>query len=160
MFRLRANASTREFEIEGSSDFIEKYWPELKGLLSSPVAPEVSEVSEVSEPSVPAVQPVAAKQSSTDELPGTFGEFLSSFGDLNGTQQALVAGFYYQKKLSEDNYFSTGDVDRLLKDQAIKLSNPSRSIRLNLEAKRVFKDGNRYRLTQDGEKEVKSLLES
>ena len=117
--RLRASASTREFEIEGSEEFVEKYWPELKLLLSE--AGELDVPCAVASANPPPV----ASQDEPDDLPGTFGDYLSKFGDLSGPQQILIAGYYYQRKVSDDNFFTTGQAHQLLKDQAIRLSNPS-----------------------------------
>ena len=62
----------------------------------------------------------------------------------------LLAGRFAQL-LSEDNSFSTKESNSLLLEQSVKVGNPSQCMTNNLKAKRVFKIGDRYRVSRPGE---------
>ena len=62
----------------------------------------------------------------------------------------LAAGFYVQVT-SADDAFATGDANRRLTEQGIKLGNPSQCVKQSLLAKRVFLvSKGRYRVSQPG----------
>ena len=92
-FRLRVSASTREFEIEGSEKFVEKYWAELKPLLSD------ARSADAPQPTVPPNQAPDSIQQVNSELPDSFGQYFSMFQNPNQVAQALIAGYYYQEKV-------------------------------------------------------------
>ncbi len=152
--RIRISLASSELEVEGNLEFIERYEKSIKDMLR-----RLDE------------QPVSAKTTRNGvgagrvvvrggEV-GDFGEILHSLPrGATGSDQMLVAGWYAQKSATDDA-FTTGDGNKLLVGQGIKLSNASQAMRGNLAAKRVFKvAGDRWRVSKQGEEHLKTLLPS
>lgn len=88
----------------------------------------------------------------------SFGEFIHPFAsDITDVDRALIAAVYAQQQ-SEDSTFATNDVSELLKEQGIRLSNPSMSIRRNMVAKRIFSmSKGKYRVSREGLAHLEAL---
>lgn len=157
-FRVRVHVNAHEVEIEGDKEFVDKYWAELR--------PMLAESSLLAEPTQPAEEQMASigeqdnngVQDKTNGLPDSFGEFFSGFNNLNQIDLALVAAYYIQKENSEDSTFTTREVNDLLKEHGEKLSNASTCIRRICSAKRAFKYGKGFRVSNTGEQYVQELL--
>ena len=148
--RLRINLTQREFEVEGSEEFVRSFADRVQELLDQLDVPPPP-------PTAPAREPSAADLGSTDL--GTFGEFLlrlpSSATDVD---KMLAAGFYVQAG-SADDAFATADANRRLTEHGIKLGNPSQCVKQSLLAKRVFLvSKGRYRVSQPGRAHLRQLL--
>ncbi|TYK52390.1 hypothetical protein [Actinomadura decatromicini] len=157
--RLRISLASGEFEVEGSEAFIAQYKDTVRQMLEK--LPESMLQSFVSaDNSIQTGANVASDDQGTRaeaELP-EFGEAIHRLPrGASGTDQILIAGFYVSKR-SANSTFSTADANKLLIDQGIKISNPSQSLKNNLAAKRVFKDGKAYKLSREGIEKVSSLL--
>lgn len=149
--RLRINLTQREFEVEGSEEFVRGFAARIEELLLSldngvPPSPAV--------PSEEQPRPPA-----TDPNLGSFGEFLlrlpSSATDVD---KMLAAGFYVQTA-SADDAFGTSDANRRLLEQGIKLGNPSQCVKQSLLAKRLFLvSKGRYRVSQPGRAYLRQML--
>ncbi len=150
-YRLRVNPATGEFEIEGSQEFVEKYWDELRPLIArSPVPPDAKDVP---------LPPVASSSQSNGggAFPKTFGEYLNQFGKLNGADQMLVAG-RFQQATNKDDTFTTNEAGSLLAEQGVKLSNPSQANRANVKGKKTFKvKGRSFRVSPQGTEYIEQL---
>ncbi|MCR9263042.1 MAG: hypothetical protein NXH86_02735 [Flavobacteriaceae bacterium] len=162
-----------EISIEGPSEFVSNQYDKIENHLST-----YKELSETIEKSVPRktkkplveVEEEPNNSSGTDTiinlggLPETFGEWLNAIAKgTSETDKALLAGYFTQLK-SDQGYFRSRDVSKLLKEHGIKLSNPSRFVKLNAQNKRSFqhsKNGSEinYKLSRDGEAYAKALLE-
>ena len=148
--RLRINLSQREFEVEGSEEFVRGF------------ADRIQELLDLFDLPPPAAAAVATPENGATEPPaalGTFGEFIlrlpSSSTDVD---KMLAAGFYVQAT-SSDDAFATGDANRRLTEQGIKLGNPSQCVKQSLLAKRVFLvSKGRYRVSQPGRAHLRQLL--
>ena len=148
--RLRINLTPRDFEVEGSEEFVRSFADRIQELLDQLDVPPPP-------PAASAREPSAADPGSTDL--GTFGEFLlrlpSSATDVD---KMLAAGFYVQAG-SADDAFTTADANRRLTEQGIKLGNPSQCVKQSLLAKRVFLlSKGRYRVSQQGRAHLRQLL--
>ncbi len=157
--RVRFSLSAGEFEVEGDQDFVERYEglfaDVLKKMSEVPVSPVSTSVP--SNPGAAQVQTAGGGMESEGEVPA-FGEALHRLPKgTSGTEQILIAGYYASRK-SADKTFATGDANRLLIEQGIKLANPSQSLKNNMESKRVFKSGANYRISRDGLDRVAQLL--
>ena len=150
--RLRINLTQREFEVEGSEEFVQSFADRIHELLA-----------QLDGPGLPASpSPGPAREPNPDAGPtdlGTFGEFLlrlpSSATDVD---KMLAAGFYVQVG-SADDAFATADANRRLTEQGIKLGNPSQCVKQSLLAKRVFMlNKGRYRVSQQGRAHLRQLL--
>jgi hypothetical protein len=149
--RLRINLTQREFEVEGSEEFVRSFADRIQELLDQLDAPPPA-------PATPAPAREAAADPGAADL-GTFGEFLlrlpSSATDVD---KMLAAGFYVQAG-SADDAFATADANRRLTEQGIKLGNPSQCVKQSLLAKRVFLvSKGRYRVSQPGRAYLRQLL--
>jgi hypothetical protein len=153
--RLRISLSTGEIEIAGPPDFVAKYDSEFRSVLDK-LGHGVVHAPPV--PNVGAALTTPA-QTASDGLAGmAFGEIIHALPrGASGTDQILVAG-YFSARGSADKTFSTGDANKLLVEQGIKLSNASQAMKNNLQQKRVFKVGNRFRLSKPGEDYVATLV--
>ncbi len=148
--RLRINLTQREFEVEGSEEFVRGFADRIQDLLDQLDAPPPAAMPSAHEPAVS--EPGAADL-------GSFGEFLlrlpSSATDVD---KMLAAGFYVQAG-SADDAFATADANRRLTEQGIKLGNPSQCVKQSLLAKRVFLvSKGRYRVSQPGRAYLRQLL--
>jgi hypothetical protein len=147
--RLRINLSQREFEVEGSESFVATYAERLDRLLG-----QLSAL-----PAAPASAAAAAgpKADGLAEA-GTFGELLQRLPRAaTDVDRMLIAGYFAQGS-GPDHGFRTGDANRLLTEQGIKVGNPSQCVKQNLLAKRVFKHQGRYRVSQIGLDYLRQLL--
>ena len=77
---------------------------------------------------------------------------------MTGTDQILVAGHYAAMNNAQQT-FVTAEANKLLVEQSIKLANPSQSLKNNLNSKKVFKVGSRFKLSRDGIDRVNELLQ-
>jgi len=151
--RLRINLTQREFEVEGSEEFVRSFadrFEELLAALDSEPLPSAPVAAD------PPRSPVAEIDSSSL---GSFGEFLlrlpSSATDVD---KMLAAGFFVQMA-SVDDAFGTSDANRRLLEQGIKLGNPSQCVKQSLLAKRLFMlNKGRYRVSQPGRAYLRQLL--
>jgi hypothetical protein len=153
--RVRISLTAGDLEVEGTEDFVRQYADSIRTLISrleeSPIQPLTSQKEASGGPaSAPAAAPAAEKRE--------FGEVLHSLpSSASGSDRILVAGRYAQPA-SGDNTFSTGEANQLLLGQGVKLSNPSQALKNAISAKRVFKVGKRYRVSNTGEEHLKSLI--
>jgi hypothetical protein len=155
--RIRFSITAGEFEVEGDVDFISRYDELLLEVLKrmSDAAPALMLAK--AKPSAPGVADPSQDAPLVPDIP-EFGEALHRLPkNVSGTDQILVAAFYASRK-SSARTFATGDANRLLVEQGVKLSNPSQSIKSNIDAKRVFKVDSSYRISRDGLEHVARLL--
>jgi hypothetical protein len=146
--RLRINLSQREFEVEGSEDFVRGFADRIQELLDLFDLPPPAAVASDNGPGTEA-----------NTTLGTFGEFILSLpSSSTDVDKMLAAGFYVQAT-SPDDAFATGDANRRLTEQGIKLGNPSQCVKQSLLAKRVFLvSKGRYRVSQPGRAHLRQLL--
>ena len=160
--RLRISVAGREFEVEGSEQFVREFVPRIESLLEylgdlaaappEPVPPPPSATGGGNGAS-------ATYESSAGGSVGSFGEFMlrlpSSATDVD---RMLAAGFFVQQS-APDDAFGTADANKRLTEQGIKLGNPSQCVKQSLIAKRVFMvQRGRYRVSQHGRAHLRQLL--
>jgi hypothetical protein len=152
--RLRINLSQREFEVEGSEEFVRGFAERFQEWL------DAIDVAAPSTPALPA--PFAAIEARATEQAaalGSFGEFILRLpGGSTDVDKMLAAGFYVQAG-SPDDAFGTSDANKRLTEQGIKVGNPSQCVKQSLLAKRVFLvSKGRYRVSQQGRAYLRQLL--
>ena len=152
--RIRINLSTKEFEVEGSEQFVKEYAEKIENLLSTFANPK--------SPTLPLKTDngVSSTPTGNTELPTSFGEYLHQFPkSITNVDRMLIAGFYAQSN-SEDNAFVTSSADDLLQEQGVKVTNPPDSIAKNKNAKRVFAvEKGKFRVSHTGVAHINKLLE-
>ena len=149
--RVRINLTQREFEVEGSEEFVRGFANRIGELLDLlDVAPLPVATAPVGEAAVPGQDAAGL---------GTFGEFLLRLPSAaTDVDKMLAAGFFVQAT-SADDAFTTADANRRLTEQGIKLGNPSQCVKQSLLAKRVFLvSKGRYRVSQQGRAHLRQLL--
>ncbi len=151
--RLRINLSQREFEVEGSEEFVRSFADRIGELLDLldvgglPVAVNEAEA------------PAAATAAASPEALGSFGEFLLRLPSSATDVDKMLAAGYFVQVSSADDAFATADANRRLTEQGIKLGNPSQCVKQSLLAKRVFMlNKGRYRVSQQGRAHLRQLL--
>ncbi len=154
--RIHVNLSAKEFEVEGSEQFVKEYLDKLENLLLVVTDANASK-SEVSE-STDNLK--LQSQMEKTEIPETFGEYLHLFPkNITNVDRVLIAGYFLQSKF-EDKSFTTTKANELLLEQGIKIANPADCVSKNKNTKRVFvvKKGE-FRVSSDGIDYINSLLE-
>src|SRR5205807_1065584 len=94
----------------------------------------------------------------TIDVPDTFGEFLHRFSaDITDIERALVAGAFAQAQ-SESSSFTTAEVNELLLQQGVRLTNASASVKRNVDARRaIILGGGQFRVSQSGMQHLASI---
>jgi hypothetical protein len=147
--KLRINLAQREFEVEGSENFVRAYAERLDQLLAW-LAQQTAATASSPPPAGPDGDGLAAA--------GTFGELLQRLSrSATDVDRMLVAGYFAQQS-GADNGFGTGEANHLLTEQGVKVGNPSQCVKQNLLAKRVFKHQGRYRVSQIGLDYLRQLV--
>jgi hypothetical protein len=159
--KIRINLNLREFEIEGSEDFInshsakiESFLEILKNIPPSQAAPVIQQ------PATNSYAPVSPSSSvSSNQIPDNFGEYYHLLPKTaKDADKVLIAGYFHQLN-NPDAYFTTGDATKLLIDQGVKLSNPAQFIGNNVKVKRIIKLGKgKFKVSKDGVEYIQQLL--
>lgn len=147
--KLRINLAQREFEVEGSENFVRAYAERLDQLLGW-----LTQQTAAAAGSPPPIRPDGDGLAAAD----TFGELLQRLPrTATDVDRMLVAGYFAQQG-GADNGFGTGEANHLLTEQGVKVGNPSQCVKQNLVAKRVFKHQGRYRVSQIGLDYLRQLV--
>jgi hypothetical protein len=154
--RLRINLSQREFEVEGSEEFVRSFADRIGVLLdlfdAEPVPMAMALPTAMAETEPPPTANGA-------ETLGTFGEYLLRLPSSATDVDKMLAAGYFVQLGSADDAFTTADANRRLTEQGVKLGNPSQCVKQSLLAKRVFLlSKGRYRVSQQGRGHLRQLL--
>lgn len=163
---FKINIKSGEIEISGSESFVEKQIENLQETLalcfsSNDVKDKTEDASNKIDESLSSIDENTKKKEL--KMTSSFGEWLHLFtDDLTEVDRALIGGYYLQKN-SETNDFKTYDLNKILSEHGIKLSNTSLFIASLLPKKLAFiskRDGKlkRFRVSQDGEDYLKTLM--
>ena len=146
--KVRISLESGELEVQGPQAFIQQYEQAIASLLERLLQQPPKEHSLGPKPGTS-----GGSLLQIDEFP----EALHGMTSNSGTDQILVAG-YFASQVSPDATFSTGEANKLLIEQGIKLPNPSQSLKANLTAKRLFKAGSRYKISKSGSDQLRILV--
>ena len=129
--RIRIRFTDREFEIEGSESTVEKWFEKLSGSLGTAkggLRTQLQLSPGDGNGSTPPSDEVTDQQR-------PFGEYLHTFTDgITDVDRVLIAGNFVQEG-DPDRSFTTRAASDLLKEQGIKLSNPSASLKRNQDSR-------------------------
>lgn len=165
--RIRIAVNGGEFEIEGSEDFINSYADTIRSftkmLKETPAAGRAEQES----------ADVTGKQFSIfeaapDPMPrdqngklaaASFGElYYKAPKSISKTDIVLLASYFVQSK-NEEGTFSTQEVNKLLREHGIDLTNTSHFNKLNQDYKKVFKmKQGKYKVSEEGVDHLKTIL--
>lgn len=164
--KFKLNLRTREVEIEGSEEFVERQIQQLETIFEflARNEPEGDSSEEEASPVDEDLANKAAVKTSpkSGDMPATFGEWMHSFkAELNDLDKALITARFVQAQ-STDNDFKTSEVNNSLKEHGIKLSNPSVTLKRLGDRKFLFQTRKvgklRYmRVSTEGQKHLESL---
>jgi hypothetical protein len=152
--RLKISFSAREIEIDGSSAVVDAWFERLDPYLrqfAGNAGPEQRLNVDAPE----------AREDVEASLPAVFGEYLHEFPvSITDVDRALISGHFTQAHDAE-NAFTTRQVAENLREQGVRLSNPSEAVRRNLLARRVFKVAEgRFRVSQIGIDHLRQLRDA
>lgn len=154
--RVRVNLSQRELEIEGSESFVRSFGERLEALLEGLADGAWAEPSPVA---APATAPGTERPPEPAAGLGSFGEFLTHLpGSATDVDKILAAGVWGQSQ-STDDCFATGEANKRLLEQGIKVGNASQCVKQSVLAKRVFVvQRGRFRVSQIGRQHLRQLM--
>lgn len=167
--KVRINVNTGDIEFEGSEQFVNEQMNNLETTIDiiAQLLENTTEQNEDEKFMKKRKEEEQEKLSSVEEHslipPETFGEWLHKFkSNISDSDKALITAYFVQKQ-STDNDFKTKQVSDTLKDQGIKLSNPSTFLKLLARKKYMFqtrKVGSLIfqRVSADGVEYLKTLL--
>ncbi len=170
--RVKIVLPSGAFEIEGSEEFIKSYADTIAGLseiLKQPVAATFSSPGKESDQN-PGKQftmfdPDAAPPKENPNVPPALAS-PESFGELyykvpkstSKTDIVLLASYFVQSHNGEGT-FTTREVNKLLRDHGIDLTNPAHFNKLNQDYKKVFKmRQGQYKVSEEGVDHLRSIL--
>lgn len=157
--KIRINLNSREFEIEGSEEFINSHSVKIDNFLellkNSPI-PAIVEQPIISNQVANTNKPIAQSNS---EMPDNFGEYYHQIPKTaKDSDKMLIAGHFAQQ-ISSENSFGTKDATTLLLDQGVKLSNPSMFLTQNVKTKYIIKlTKGKFRVSKSGTEHIQKLL--
>ena len=162
--RSRFAWNNSEFEIEGPQHYVDTYSETIKAfteILKASGNGQVEKGSPVKGKQISIFEqpaaPVAKISPDGLEVPSSFGEFYHRAPkSINKTDVVLLASYFVQSQNNEQT-FTTREVNKLLRDHGIDLTNTAHFNRLNQDYKKVFKmRQGQYKVSEEG---VKHLIE-
>jgi hypothetical protein len=143
-YRIRISSGRRELEVEGSEEFVRSFADQFEQLFDQQQASPSAERPD---------------KGLGDELDFTdsFGALFQRLQSAAGTDRLLLAGRFVQRQ-SNDHLFSTGEANELLKEQGVKLGNPSQTLANLIKAKFVFRERGKCRVSRRGDEHLKQLM--
>lgn len=159
--KIRINLNLREFEIEGSEDFINSHSEKIDSFLeilkSTPPSPSPTIVQQPVV--VSTTQNLTPTSNGNVSLPESFGEYVHRLPkSAKDVDKVLIAGYFAQTQ-STDGSFGTKDATALLLEQGIKVSNSSLAVTRNVDSKRIIKLAKgKFKLSRDGVDYLNGIL--
>ena len=148
--RLRINLSSGEMEVEGPEAFVQHY---------SSTFDELLERLRSGTSANNLVSGTDAKRVPGNDVPTSFGEYLLQLPRSSSDVERMLAAGHFAQLQTDSNSFSTGEANKLLLEQGVRLANPSDAVGKNLKAKRVFVvQKGRYRVSQAGVEHLHKLI--
>ena len=166
--RVKIVLSSGAFEIEGSEDFVNSYADTIASL--SDILKNSTHHSGATEGKESNLNP--GKQFAIFEpevsspnnnlplaLPDSFGElYYKAPKSTSKTDIVLLASYFIQSHNGEGT-FTTREVNKLLRDHGIDLTNTAHFNKLNQDYKKVFKmRQGQYKVSEEGVEHLKSIL--
>jgi hypothetical protein len=147
--RVRLDLTQRAFEVEGREAFVREMVDRLEETLNL-----LGGAFEA----VPVAEARAEPPGDAASL-GSFGEFIQRLPSAATEVDRMLAAGYWVQRQSGDDAFGTGEANRRLAEQGIKLGNPSQCVRQSLNARRLFAvQRGRFRVSQAGRQYLRQLI--
>lgn len=172
--RVKIVLNSGEFEIEGSEDFVNSYADTITSLsevLKRPVTAvgeaegKESNLSSgkqfaIFEPDAPA-PPESVSPTPTPALasPDSFGELYYKVPKSTSKTDIVLLASYFVQSHNGEGTFTTREVNKLLRDHGIDLTNPAHFNKLNQDYKKVFKmRQGQYKVSEEGVEHLRGIL--
>jgi len=158
-----------EISIEGTPDFVTKQYQimEKKLNLSEKLTSVLSvtpEKKEIKSGRKKTSKKATTRKEGEKQSSGDFKEWLKNLPkDLKNKDKALAAGYFNQLN-SKNNIFRVRDMNNLLKENGISITNPSSLIKNTARNQKIIRQVSRegrqvyYQFTKEGEKYIKNIL--
>ncbi|MGM0530715.1 MAG: hypothetical protein ACQER7_05130 [Bacteroidota bacterium] len=171
-----------EISIEGTPEFVSKQYQQMEKELNlgRKITDSVGETTPAGQEKEPSEAEKAPKSTKTSGAPKTqkapakastkaaakegFDKWLKKLPKgLKNRDKALIAGYFNQLN-SRDNVFRVRDMNNTLKENGIKITNPSSLIKNVAKSEKIVKQVSRvgrqvyYQFTREGEKYMNDLL--
>ncbi len=166
--RIRIAVNGGEFEIEGTEDFVNSYGDTIKAFTK--ILKEAPALSQAEQDAVnasgrqfsifEAPEPKAVSHDPNVKLSvASFGElYYKAPKSISKTDIVLLASYYIQSK-NDEGTFTTQEVNKLLREHGIDLTNTSHFNKLNQDYKKVFKmRQGKYKVSEEGVDHLKTIL--
>ncbi len=164
--RIRIAVNGGEFEIEGSEDFINSYADTIKRFTK--ILKEAPSMAQIEQEGGSAGKQFSIFDTSPDPMPrdqngklaaASFGElYYKAPKSISKTDIVLLASYFVQSK-NDEGTFSTQEVNKLLREHGIDLTNTSHFNKLNQDYKKVFKmKQGKYKVSEEGVEHLKTIL--
>ncbi|MDF9800385.1 hypothetical protein OKW21_005648 [Catalinimonas alkaloidigena] len=164
--RIRIAVNGGEFEIEGTEDFVNSYADTIKSftkILKEAPSSAQSEQEAAAGRQFSIFESAEPKPSSGTPngklTAASFGElYYKAPKSISKTDIVLLASYYIQSK-NDEGTFTTQEVNKLLREHGIDLTNTSHFNKLNQDYKKVFKmRQGRYKVSEEGVDHLKTIL--
>lgn len=136
--RVRVRIGDSEFEVEGPAEFVQQHMHRVEAMLDSERTPSDADHD----------------LGSNDR---SFGELLQALPSSSGTDRMLLAGKFAQET-RPDRLFAIGEINALLKEQGVRLGNPSQTAANLIKAKLIFREKGKLRVSSQGEERLRALM--
>ena len=154
-----------EFTIDGSPDYVALQYKEMEKQLH--FRERLTGKSDTSQKPASTKRPRITTTKNKKSLQTTTQDFSQWFEnlpkDLENRDKLLVAGYFNQLR-SKDHTFRVRDLNNTLKNEGIKITNPSSHINNLVKSQNLLKQVSRegrqkyYQLTEKGEKYINNLI--
>jgi hypothetical protein len=163
--KIRINLTSREFEVEGSEEFITKYDETIASFLEKIYLEDdnrnqskTNSGVEQSKVQITNTKTIEVDDNNDDIDDSSFGELYNKLpNSAKDVDKMLLAGYFVQLS-TDDKVFTTRAASGLLLEQGVKLTNPSASMKANMSTKKVFKHKGHYRISETGISYIKGLI--
>lgn len=165
--RIRIAVNGGEFEIEGTEDFVNSYADTIKSftkiLREAPANAQTEPDANTAGRQFSIFETQEPKPSSSAPngklTAASFGElYYKAPKNISKTDIVLLASYYIQSK-NDEGTFTTQEVNKLLREHGIDLTNTSHFNKLNQDYKKVFKmRQGRYKVSEEGVEHLKTIL--
>ena len=175
--RVKIELPGGTFELEGSEDFLNAYADTIEGLtelLKQPAPgadgaerkesdqspgkqftifePEAAASDHTPSPNAPPPPPPLAS-------PDSFGELYYKVPKSTSKTDIVLLASYFVQSHNGEGTFTTREVNKLLRDHGIDLTNPAHFNKLNQDYKKVFKmRQGQYKVSEEGVEHLRGIL--
>jgi predicted transcriptional regulator len=155
--RIYVKVGEIEFSIEGNPEYVNEQYQQMAKDLN---------LQQKLQGSVQQQEKSKAEKSAPESTIEDFSEWVKNLPKgLKNRDKVLLAAYFNQLR-SMNNVFRVRDVNKILKNQGIKITNPSSMINNLAKSQKILQQVSRegrqkyFQITKEGERHIKALLGS